>query len=116
MAGGAPLDERRPDPALPGDDEHPPERGQGHGRREHGPSYRILVIEDNIDAAESMEMLLHLMGHEVETAYDGPVGVELARRCRPEIVICDIGLPGPMDGHAVAQILRREFPRGSAFM
>jgi CheY-like chemotaxis protein len=79
-------------------------------------SYRILVIEDNIDAAESMEMLLHLMGHEVETAYDGPVGVELARRCRPEIVICDIGLPGPMDGHAVAQILRREFPRGSAFM
>jgi PAS domain S-box-containing protein len=79
-------------------------------------SYKILVIEDCIDAAESMEMLLHLMGHQVEKAYDGPVGIELARRFHPEVVICDIGLPGPMDGYAVAQILRREFPRGSAFM
>ncbi len=79
-------------------------------------SYRILVIEDCVDAAESMEMLLHLMGHEVEKAYDGPAGIEIARRFRPEVVICDIGLPGPMDGYAVAQILRRDFPRGSTFM
>ena len=79
-------------------------------------SYRILVIEDCIDAAESLEMLLHLMGHDVEKAYDGPVGVELAKRFKPEVVICDIGLPGPMDGHAVAQILRRDFPRGQTFM
>jgi PAS domain S-box-containing protein len=79
-------------------------------------SYRVLVIEDNIDAAESLEMLLGLMGHEVEKAYDGPVGVEIAKRFCPEVVICDIGLPGPMDGHAVAQILRRDFPRGAAFL
>lgn len=79
-------------------------------------SYRVLVIEDNFDAAESLEMLLCLMGHEVEKAYDGPVGIEIARRYRPEVVICDIGLPGPMDGHAVVQILRREFPRGTTFM
>jgi PAS domain S-box-containing protein len=79
-------------------------------------SYKILVIEDSIDAAESMRMLLRLMGHDVETAYDGPVGIELAKRFRPEVVICDIGLPGTMDGYAVAQILRREFPRGSSFM
>jgi len=78
--------------------------------------YRVLVIEDNIDAAESLEMLLDLMGHQVEKAYDGPVGIEIAKRYRPEVVICDIGLPGPMDGHAVAQILRREYPRGSAFL
>ena len=76
----------------------------------------MLVIEDNIDAAESLEMLLDLMGHQVEKAYDGPVGIEIAKRYRPEVVICDIGLPGPMDGHAVAQILRREYPRGSAFL
>jgi PAS domain S-box-containing protein len=79
-------------------------------------SYRILVIEDCVDAAESLEMLLHLMGHEVEKAYDGTVGIGIARRLRPEVVICDIGLPGPMDGYAVAEILRKEFPRGSAFM
>ncbi len=79
-------------------------------------SYRILVIEDCIDAAESMEMLLHIMGHEVEKAYDGPVGIEIAKRFKPEVVICDIGLPGPMDGYAVAKILRRDFPRGSTFM
>ncbi len=79
-------------------------------------SYRILVIEDCIDAAESMEMLLHLMGHDVETAHDGPVGIELARRFQPDVVICDIGLPDPMDGYAVAQVLRRDFPRGRTFM
>jgi PAS domain S-box-containing protein len=79
-------------------------------------AYRILVIEDCHDAAESMEMLLHLMGHEVEKAYDGPVGIELAKRFRPEVIICDIGLPNPMDGYAVAGILRRDFPRGSTFM
>lgn len=101
---------------LPLEQEPAPRENTPRSSPEPARSYRILVIEDNIDAAESMEMLLHLMGHEVETAYDGPVGVDLARRCRPEIVICDIGLPGPMDGHAVAQILRREFPRGTAFM
>jgi len=69
-------------------------------------SYKIIVIEDCIDAAESMGMLLHLMGHDVEKAYDGPVGIELAKRFQPDVVICDIGLPGPMDGYAVAQILR----------
>jgi PAS domain S-box-containing protein len=79
-------------------------------------SYRILVIEDNIDAAESLDMLLQLLGHEVEKAYDGPVGIEIAKRFRPEVVICDIGLPEPMDGYAVAQILRRELPRGQTFM
>ncbi|TMQ58877.1 MAG: response regulator [Candidatus Eisenbacteria bacterium] len=79
-------------------------------------SYRVLVIEDCADAAESMEMLLELMGHDVEKVHDGPAAVEVAKRYRPEIVICDIGLPGPMDGYAVAEVLRRDFPRGSAFM
>jgi signal transduction histidine kinase/CheY-like chemotaxis protein len=79
-------------------------------------SYRILVVEDSVDAAESMAMLLSLMGHRVEKAHDGPAAVEIAKRYRPEIVICDIGLPGPMDGYAVAETLRQDFPRGSAFM
>jgi CheY-like chemotaxis protein len=68
--------------------------------------FRILIIEDNIDAAESLRDLLELTGHEVEVAYSGPTGVETARRMRPEVVLCDLGLPG-MDGYAVAGALRR---------
>ena len=79
-------------------------------------AYRILVVEDSLDAADSMAMLLNLMGHRVEKAHDGPAAVEIAKRYRPEIVICDIGRPGPMDGYAVAEALRPDFPRGSTFM
>jgi CheY-like chemotaxis protein len=71
-------------------------------------SYRILVIEDNRDAADSMRMLLGLAGHTAEVAYSGPAGVETARHFLPEVVLCDIGLPGGMDGYAVARALRRE--------
>jgi PAS domain S-box-containing protein len=71
-------------------------------------TYRILVIEDNCDAAESMKMLLGLSGHRVETAYTGANGVEAARAFHPQVVLCDIGLPGGMDGYAVARALRQE--------
>lgn len=54
---------------------------------------RILIIEDNPDAAESVRMLLSLDGHLVETADDGPRGLERARELRPHVVLCDIGLP-----------------------
>jgi CheY-like chemotaxis protein len=69
---------------------------------------RILVIEDNRDSADSLKLLLGLVGHQVEVAYSGPAGVELARRFQPQMVLCDIGLPGGMDGFAVAQALRQE--------
>ncbi|HYG64620.1 MAG TPA: response regulator, partial [Thermoanaerobaculia bacterium] len=65
-------------------------------------------IEDHRDAADSLQILLELAGHEVEVAYDGPQGVEKARRFRPEIVLCDIGLPDGMDGYAVARALRTD--------
>jgi signal transduction histidine kinase/DNA-binding response OmpR family regulator len=72
------------------------------------PTYRILLIEDNEDAAESMRVLLTLCGHQVEVAATGPAGVRAAGERPPEVVLCDIGLPGGMDGYSVARSLRAE--------
>jgi len=69
-----------------------------HDRTHH----HLLVIEDNVDAADSLRDLLQLAGHSVEIAHDGPSGLALAREHRPEVVLCDIGLPG-MDGYDVAR-------------
>jgi CheY-like chemotaxis protein len=66
---------------------------------------RVLVVEDNVDAAETMSMLLELNGHEVAVAYTGTEGVEQARTFHPEVVLCDIGLPGALDGYGVARAL-----------
>ena len=68
---------------------------------------RILVVEDNRDAAETLRDVLELSGHEVMLAFSGPEGVAAARRVPPEVVLCDIGLPG-FDGYAVAQALRQD--------
>ncbi|WP_437909054.1 PAS domain-containing protein [Sorangium sp. So ce327] len=69
---------------------------------------RVLVIEDNHDAAESLEMLLTLSGYDVETAFDGPTGLTAARTRPPDVVLCDLGLPGGMDGYDVARAIRAE--------
>ncbi len=79
----------------------PPEPPAEHGRR------RVLLIEDNVDAADSLRDLLAMEGHEVEVAYDGPSGIARARALKPQIVFCDIGLPG-MDGYEVAHVLRAD--------
>src|SRR3954453_3560131 len=68
---------------------------------------RILVIEDNSDAAETLGDLLRLFGHEAAIALSGSTGVEVARSVQPDVILCDIGLPG-MDGYAVASNLRSE--------
>ncbi|MCI0464501.1 MAG: response regulator, partial [Gemmataceae bacterium] len=71
------------------------------------PSQRVLVVDDNCDAAESLAMLLQVKGHEVHTAHDGLAALETARDFQPDIVLLDIGLPG-MDGYEVARRLRQE--------
>jgi PAS domain S-box-containing protein/hemerythrin-like metal-binding protein len=67
---------------------------------------RVLVIEDNVDAGESLRDLLELMaGHEVHVATDGHAGVAAAREYKPDVVVCDLGLPG-IDGYEVARRIR----------
>ncbi len=83
-------------------------RGPTAERRGAGaaaPARRVLVVDDNRDAAESLAELVAMLGHEVAVAYDGPGAVATARARPFDLVLCDIGLPG-MDGYAVARQLR----------
>jgi len=88
------------------------EPARGPRAEQHSPatsalSHRVLVVDDNIDAADSLAMLLRLQGHEVEVAHDGPSALQLAASVRPEMVFLDIGMPG-MDGNEIARRLRRQ--------
>jgi CheY-like chemotaxis protein/nitrogen-specific signal transduction histidine kinase len=69
--------------------------------------HRILIIEDNQDAAETIHMLLALDGHDMQIAYNGRDGLKMARQFRPGIVLCDVGLPN-MDGYQVIREMRKD--------
>ena len=66
----------------------------------------MLIVEDNRDAAEVLRELLELSGYTVEVAHTGLSGVEAAQEFHPDVVLCDLGLPG-MDGYQVAAALRQ---------
>ena len=72
-----------------------------------GPSRRILVIDDNRESADAMAMLLRVFGHDVRTAYDGPTALDMAREQSPDVVLCDVSMPG-MSGLEVARRLRQD--------
>ena len=72
-----------------------------------GPSLRVLVVDDNVDTAETLAMLLEESGHDVRTAHDGPTALEAALDYRPDVVLLDIGLPG-LDGYEVAKRMRQQ--------
>ncbi len=101
-----PLTSREEETAMAGE---PPTEGPAESRR-------CLVIEDHEDAAESLTLLLRLVGHEAEVAFDAAEGLEKARQFLPEVVLCDIGLPGAMDGYGVARALRADPELSSAFL
>ena len=84
----------------------PAEAVESIGEPAAGQPRRCLIIEDNVDAAESMALLLQLKGHEVAVAHSGQEGLDKARQLRPHVVLCDIGLPGALDGYAVARAFR----------
>ena len=67
---------------------------------------QLLIIEDNEDSARTLQRLLKAYGYGTSVAYDGVAGLDLARAQRPDVILCDIGLP-KMDGYAVAAALRQ---------
>jgi CheY-like chemotaxis protein len=77
---------------------------------------RILLVEDNADASETLGRLLTILGHDVETVEDGEAAIERARVFRPEVVLCDLGLPGDLDGFAVARRIRAGPAFGSPYL
>jgi CheY-like chemotaxis protein len=70
---------------------------------------RLLVVDDNVDAATSMAQLLRMAGHEVEVAHDGEAALAVFASTLPQLALLDIGLPG-MDGYALAEALRAANP------
>jgi CheY-like chemotaxis protein len=67
---------------------------------------KVLVVDDDVDAADSLVLILRAMGHEVEVARGGRSGVEISRRMRPDIVLLDIAMP-QMSGYDAAREMRR---------
>ncbi len=89
-------------PVLVGSRPEPPPNGS---LVRNDKPFRMLIVDDNLDAAESMSMLQQLRGHDTRTAHTGPDAVVMATGFLPEVVLLDIGLPG-MDGYQVARRLR----------
>jgi signal transduction histidine kinase len=79
----------------------------------HPDARKILVVEDNPDAGAMLRDFLELSGHEVELAASGADGLQAARQFHPEVVLCDLGLPG-MNGYEVATALRNDPSTSSA--
>jgi signal transduction histidine kinase/CheY-like chemotaxis protein len=87
---------------LPPLDAEPP-----HSTRFAQARRRVLLVEDNDDARESLSRLLELEGHEVTACSDGPAALDAVRAARPDVAFVDLGLPG-MDGYEVARRIRAE--------
>ncbi len=71
----------------------------------NGKAVRILVVDDDLDAAESFAQWLRLTGNDVQTAHDGVTALETVKGSRPQVVFLDISLP-EMDGYGVARLIR----------
>jgi len=103
LGKGAEFVVRLPAPPEPRDEATEPARGESTQQR----CARVLVVEDNPDAAESMLMLLELLGHQVRVAPEGLAAMDLARANVPDVMLIDIGLPG-VDGYEIARRIRQD--------
>jgi CheY-like chemotaxis protein len=79
--------------------------GGPNGETHRGSPHRILVVDDNRDGADSLAMMLGVMGHDARTAYDGQQALEAAAAFRPDVLLLDIGLP-KLNGYEVARRVR----------
>jgi len=68
---------------------------------------KVLVVDDNVDAAKSLAVMLKLMGNEAKTAHDGLEAIEVAATCRPDLILLDIGMPR-LNGHETAKRIRQQ--------
>jgi CheY-like chemotaxis protein len=75
------------------------------GSAASGRTFRLLIVDDNQDSARSQAKLLHLLGHEVQAAFEGSEALRQVAAFRPEVVLLDLGLPG-IDGYEVARRIR----------
>jgi CheY-like chemotaxis protein len=81
-------------------------RGNAEPTAARLPKHRVLVVDDNRDAAISLSRLLQLLGVDVAVAHGGPEALDLLPSFRPDVVLLDIGMPG-MDGYEVARRMRQ---------
>jgi PAS domain S-box-containing protein len=94
-------------PVLPEQLSAPDTGASGKDHAANLPAHRVLVVDDNQDAANTLALLLQLAGQDVQTVYDGPSALSVAKAFRPSLVFLDIGMPG-MDGYEVARQLRQD--------
>ncbi len=73
---------------------------------------RVLVVDDNMDAAQTLAMMLQMLGHDAQTAFDGAAGLQAYEGFRPDVTVLDIGMPG-MDGYEVARRIRARHGRAA---
>jgi len=78
-----------------------------NGMAATGAVLRVLVVDDNVDAADSLALVLDELGIERRVAHDGWEGLELAQAFRPHVALLDLGMPG-LDGYALARRLRSD--------
>jgi CheY-like chemotaxis protein len=76
---------------------------------------RVLVVDDNIDAAETLAMMLEILGQTTSQAHDGNAALRVAEQFKPEVVFMDIGLPG-LTGHEAAQRMRQDLGMTEAYI
>jgi PAS domain S-box-containing protein len=86
-----------------------PVHPDGHSSRqpEKTQKRRILIADDNADVVESFQLMLEMMGHEVDTALDGLEAVQKAEQFQPDVIVLDVGMPG-LDGLEAARRIRRQ--------